>query len=226
MKKLTLFLLSISLLIFSGCNLKKSKVVTNGTEENQKSAITETVSELVPERSFDFDWDDSSFDTEAVAEFSLKDEKGRLFCIVHNIRKVPEWNTKEYMEYGDIWVKQDIENLHLIWVYETGSILAMKTEDSTYSTARGIKVGDSIEKAFEVYKDSGEIYEWNDSIENYVQVNTPNQNLLYKIIKGGQNLVIKSYDLIDGKKFYILFEVDEGIISRIEISCLEFGYIY
>jgi len=122
--------------------------------------------------------DDSLYDDEFTTEFSLHDET-RNFCIYHNVRNIKNYTIDDFEIYhyvnagnmGEfVWSFQETEGISVEWVDDSGAIVKIGTEDSRYSTKRGIKVGDSAEKIMEAYEDDCTVEKYNYDDEKWETV--------------------------------------------------------
>lgn len=234
MKKLILLLL-ITLLLVSCKEEKQQKSETiystpievlqkevplKNTQSKVKNQTQKTISNFTPDKNRD----DSKYDDPKTLEFSLKDDKGRNLCLYHNIWKQPNIDFENHEVFKDWstetkiskWVKQELDGLSVIWNYMNGAILIMETESPNWSTKRGIKVGDSIFKAYEVYASDADIYELNEEKTTFVKVQD-NDNNLYILKIHDERIYIYIANLIDEEIMNINFHHTNDIITKIEV---------
>ena len=144
--------------------------------------------------------DDSKYNDAATIEFGLQDKNGNYFCLYHNVNNIKNFNTKNYdvvAQWGHaMWVKKDKEDFSITWNETNGAILILKTTSTDYMTRRGIKVGDSITKINEVYKDCAP---WQ-------------QNYNGKVIVG-----FRKANMLEEEMMTMAFWTEKGIITSIEI---------
>ena len=168
--------------------------------------------------------DDSAYDDPRTLEFCFKHDNGRCLCLYHNIRKQKEIDFEDYEVFKDWstetnirkWVKQEIDGLSVIWNYMNGTILIMETESPNWSTKRGIKVGDSISKAYEIYAPDADIYELNEDKTAFVN-RYDNKNNLYILKLHDTRIYIYIANLLEEEIMNINFHHKDGIITKIEV---------
>ena len=97
-----------------------------------------------------------------------------------------------------------------------GAILIMETTSSNWSTGRGIKVGDPISKAYEIYSPDATIYKWDYEKKKSVKI-LDNPNRLYFLTQANEGILIYIANLIDEKIMNMRFTNENGIITKIEI---------
>ena len=208
-KKINIFL--VVLLITSVFAMGQQK--TNQNSNDYKT-------ELIP----DINSDDSAYDDPRTLEFCLKNDKGINLCLYHNIRKQSGIDFDDYEVYAEWtmqkkiirWVKQELDGLSVIWNYMNGAILIMETTSSDWSTKRGIKVGDSISKVYEVYAPDATIYKWDYENKKNVKV-SEKPNRLYFLQQSNESILVYIANLIDEEIMNIRFSQVDGIITKIEI---------
>ena len=101
--------------------------------------------------------DDSKYNDSTTLEFGLKDSKGNEYSLYHNVNNIKGFDSSNFeivaqWKYA-MWVKKEDGEFSVTWNNTNGAIVILKTNNSAYTTRRGIKVGDSISKIKEVYKD-------------------------------------------------------------------------
>ncbi len=208
-KKILVFL--VILLITSVFAMGQQKINQNSNDFR---------AELVPK----INSDDSLYDDPSTLEFCLKNDKGVNLCLYHNIRKQSDIDFDDYEVFKDWstetkirrWVKQELDGLSVIWNYMNGAILIMETTSSNWSTKRGIKVGDPISKAYEVYAPDATLYKWDYENKKSVKV-YENPNRLYFLRQTNEGILIYIANLIDEEMMNIRFSHENGIITKIEI---------
>lgn len=97
-----------------------------------------------------------------------------------------------------------------------GAILIMETESSNWSTKRGIKVGDSISKAYEIYAPDADIYELDEEKRGFIKIKD-NENNLYILKQYDERIYIYIANLIDEEIMNIKLHHNDGIITKIEV---------
>ena len=210
MKKYISILLSVLLL---------TNMLVFGQEKTNQDLKTSQL-EIIP----NVDSDDSAYDDPSTLEFCFKDDKGRTLCLYHNIRKQSGIDFDDYEVFKDWstttnirkWVKQEIDGLSVIWNYMNGACLIMETTSSNWKTKRGIKVGDPISKAYEVYSPSATVYEWDYENKKSVKI-FENPNMLYFLQQANEGILVYIANLIDEELMNIRFTQKDGIITKIEI---------
>lgn len=188
--------------------------------ENFVTVAENKTPELIP----NVNSDDSAYDDSSTLEFCFKDDSNRIFCLYHNIRKQNEIDFSNYEVYKDWsterkinrWVKQKINGLSVIWNYMNGAILVMETTSSNWSTGRGIKVGDPISKAYEVYAPDATLYKWDYEKKKSVKI-SDNPNRLYFLRYTNESILIYIANLIDEEIMNMRISQKDGIITKIEI---------
>ena len=234
MRKIIL-LLSITLLLVSCKEEKQQKTETiystsidvlqkevppKNTQTKVEHQSQETVSNFTPDKNRD----DSQYNDLKTLEFSLKDDKGRNLCLYHNIWKQPNIDFENHEVFKDWstetkiskWIKQELDGLSVIWNYMNGAILIMETESSNWSTKRGIKVGDSISKAYEIYAPDADIYELDEEKRGFIKIKD-NENNLYILKQYDERIYIYIANLIDEEIMNIKLHHNDGIITKIEV---------
>ena len=218
MKKLLIIIASTFLFISCKTGDKnESKIINPPIIEVQQK---EQDRKLIP----DVNRDDSQYDDAKTLEFALKDDKGRNLCLYHNIWKQKNINFENHEVFKDWstekqvrkWVKQEIDGLSVIWNYMNGTILIMETESPNWSTKRGIKVGDSISKAYEIYAPDADIYELNEDKTAFVN-RYDNKNNLYILKLHDTRIYIYIANLLEEEIMNINFHHKDGIITKIEV---------
>ena len=141
--------------------------------------------------------DDSKYNDPVTLEFSLCDSKGHTFCLYHNIKNIKD---VDFTERKDVlysnWSKIDSDDFSVTWNDENGAIVILKTKSSAYMTRRGIKVGDSISKIKDVYKDFSL---WQTDYKGKVIVGFSKANML------------------EEEMMTLAFWTEKGIVTNIEI---------
>lgn len=168
--------------------------------------------------------DDSAYDDLSTLEFCFKDNNGRNLCLYHNIRKQNGIDFNNHEVYKDWsteikinrWVKQKIDGLSVIWNYMNGAVLIMETTSSNWSTGRGIKVGDPISKAYEIYSPDATLYKWDYEKKKSVKI-SDNPNRLYFLRYTDDGILIYIANLIDEEMMNMRISQAGGIITKIEI---------
>ena len=144
--------------------------------------------------------DDTKYNDATTIEFGLQDKKGNYFCLYHNVNNIKDFDTKNsevVAQWGHAkWVKKNRGDFSIIWNETNGAILILKTTSPDYMTKRGIKVGDSITKINEVYKDYAP---WQ-------------QNYNGKVIVG-----FRKANMLEEEMMTMAFWTEKGIITNIEI---------
>ena len=176
--------------------------------------------EIIP----NVDSDDSAYDDPSTLEFCFKDDKGRTLCLYHNIRKQRDIDFENYEVYAEWalqretirWVKQEINEVSVIWNYKNGSILKMETTSSNWSTKRGIKVGDTISKVIDIYSPDSSVSYYNfETKEGYVI--SEKKNPLLFLREDNEGVLVYVANLVAEEVMNIRFTQKDGIITKIEI---------
>ena len=144
--------------------------------------------------------DDSKYNDSTTIEFGLKDSKGNEYYLYHNVNNIKGFDSSNYeivakWKYAT-WVKKDNGDFSVTWNNTNGAIVILKTSNPTYTTRRGIKVGDSISKINDAYK---ECPLW--------QINYKG-----KIIVG-----FSKANLLEEEMMTLAFWIENGIVTNIEI---------
>ncbi len=171
------------------------------------------------------DIDDSLYDDEFTVEFSLHDET-RNFCIYHNIRNIEEYDTDDFEIYNYVntrnwgelvWCFQEIDSISIEWVYSSGSIVKVGTEDPRYSTKRGIKVGDSAEKIMEAYESDCTI-----KIKNYetnkFEVVSEKEPPCMVLSKSNECISLNMGNALAEGMMTISYMLEDGVVTKIIIQ--------
>ena len=185
MKKITLILLMITLLMLTGCKDNKKNLYLPEAENDK---IYTTIGGEVENK------------TQAETEFCLISEKViiELNSDMANISMVPI-NIKQGSGDGFKWTDnkyEDVEIKALISDDNKSIINKISTESAVYETARGIKVGDNTKKLKELYK---EYLTFSESIERKYYVYDPDNDIGFKrIFFYVENDVINKIIIEDG----------------------------
>ena len=141
--------------------------------------------------------DDSKYNDPVTLEFSLCDSKGHTFCLYHNIKNIKDVDFRERKDvpYSN-WSKIDSDDFSVTWNDENGAIVILKTNSYAYTTRRGIKVGDSVSKIKDVYKDYAP---WQTDYKGKVIVGVSKANML------------------EEEMMTLAFWTEKGIVTNIEI---------
>ncbi|MCR4735068.1 MAG: hypothetical protein K5829_08710 [Treponema sp.] len=144
--------------------------------------------------------DDSKYNDAATIEFGLHDKKGNYYCVYHNVNNIKDFNPKDCEVVAQWnhakWVRKENGDFSITWNDTNGAILILKTTSPDYMTKRGIKVGDSITKINEVYK---ECAPWQ-------------LNFNCKVIVG-----FRKANMLEEEMMTMAFWTEKGIITSIEI---------
>lgn len=171
------------------------------------------------------DIDDSLYDDEFTVEFSLHDET-RNFCIYHNIRNIEEYDTDDFEIYNYVntrnwgelvWCFQEIDSISIEWVYSSGSIVKVGTEDPRYSTKRGIKVGDSAEKIMEAYE-SDCIIKVKNYETNKFEVVSEKESPCMVLSKSNECISLNMGNALAEGMMTISYLLEDGIVAKIIIQ--------
>ena len=169
MKKITLILLIITLLMITGCKDDKQKNLYLPEAKNDK--IYTTIGGKDEKK------------TQAETEFYLISENViiELNSDMANISMVPI-NVEQGSGDGFKWIENkyvDIQIKALLSDDDRWFINKITTNSSAYETARGISVGDSVSKLKDTYKDN---LEYSESIEKSYYVYDPENDIGFKRI--------------------------------------------
>ena len=221
------FLFAFILIIFSSCNKKAIESESDNVLEHKKLPEQKSINEIfenIPEKTseivLEYVWDETPYNDKATVEFCINDLDGRTFCLYHNIRKVPDWNSNDFEIYSENWRKQNINNLSIIWNYRNGAILIMETEDPAYSTKRGIRVGDSSLKVLNAYKENSKVFEWDADEDKFIVTSEADECLFWLYINDDY-ISINSGNLVDEEMMTTRFYIKNGCVEKISISCIE-----
>ena len=171
------------------------------------------------------DIDDSLYDDEFTVEFSLHDE-ARNFCIYHNIRNIEEYDTDDFEIYNYVntrnWGElvccfQEIDSISIEWVYSSGSIVKVGTEDPRYSTKRGIKVGDSAEKIMEAYE-SDCIIKVKNYETNKFEVVSEKEPPCMVLSKSNECISLNKGNALAEGMMTISYMLEDGVVTKIIIQ--------
>ncbi len=223
----SVFLFGFILLLISSCDKKnevfeKENVIgeMSLSEQNSNNEILGVITKEKAGIILEYDWDETPYNDNATVEFCLNDLEGRYFCLYHNIRKVPDWNSDDFEIYSEHWRKQNINNLSIIWNYRNGAILIMETENPAYSTKRGISVGDSILKVLNAYKENSKVFEWDVDEDKFI-VTSEAEECLFWLYLDDDYISINAGNLIDEEMMTTRFYINNGYVEKISISCIE-----
>ncbi len=219
MKKNIIFLLIMILLI--SCEKKQSKKIDvyediNSSENNQYEK-QDTLSVDLQEKEIYPQWDDSAYDDKVTIEFSLSTEE-QNFCLYHNIRKIEGINLNNYSEINS-WCKKRINDLNVIWNYRNGAILSLETESNIYKTKRGVKVGDSLSKVMDLYKQDSDVFVWNYDTNSFDEIDLK-ENDIFSLYYSNEGISIDAANFIDEEIMTIIYYATDDLITKIEIKCI------
>ena len=176
--------------------------------------------EIIP----NVDSDDSEYNDPRTLEFCFQDDNERTLCLYHNIRKQKNIDFEDYEVYAEWalkretirWVKQEINEVSVIWNYRNGSILKMETTSSNWLTKRGIKVGDPISKVIDIYSPDSSVSYYNfETKEGYVI--SEKKNPLLFLREDNEGVLVYVANLVAEEVMNIRFTQKDGIITKIEI---------
>ncbi len=218
MKKI--IVLVLFMFIFGSCEKKQIKQNESYKTENDIIENNNTMQIIESEdsgKNILLEWDDTIYDDKATIEFSLCNNDEEVFCLYHNIRKIPNINLENYLEI-QYWCKKTINDLDVTWNYENGAILNLATESEKYKTKRGIKVGDPLSKVKELYAKDSDVYNWNYENDSFEKESNINNNL-FSLYCSEEGCSIDAANLIDEEIMTIIFYAKEDNIYKIEILC-------
>ena len=210
MKKYISILLNVMLL---------TSLLVFGQEKTNQDLNTSQL-EIIP----NVDSDDSEYDDPRTLEFCFQDDKGRTLCLYHNIRKQKNIDFEDYEVYAEWalkretirWVKQEINEVSVIWNYSNGALLKMETTSSNWKTKRGIKVGDPISKVIDIYSPDSNVTYYNfETKEGYV-ISEKKDPLLF-LREDNEGALVYVANLVAEEIMNIRFTQKDGIITKIEI---------
>ena len=210
MKKYISILLTVMLL---------TNLLVFGQEKPNQDLNTSQL-ELIP----NVNSDDSEYDDPRTLEFCFQDDKGRTLCLYHNIRKQKNIDFEDYEVYAEWalkretirWVKQEINEVSVIWNYSNGALLKMETTSSNWKTKRGIKVGDPISKVIDNYSPDSNVTYYNfETKEGYV-ISEKKDPLLF-LREDNEGALVYVANLVAEEIMNIRFTQKDGIITKIEI---------
>ena len=210
MKKYISILLTVMLL---------TSLLVFGQEKTNPDLNTSQL-EIIP----NVDSDDSEYDDPRTLEFCFQDDKGRTLCLYHNIRKQKNIDFEDYEVYAEWalkketirWIKQEINEVSVIWNYSNGALLKMETTSSNWKTKRGIKVGDPISKVVDIYSPDSNVSYYNfETKEGYV-ISEKKDPLLF-LREDNEGALVYVANLVAEEIMNIRFTQKDGIITKIEI---------
>ena len=210
MKKYISILLTVMLL---------TSLLVFGQEKTNPDLNTSQL-EIIP----NVDSDDSEYDDPRTLEFCFQDDKGRTLCLYHNIRKQKNIDFEDYEVYAEWalkketirWIKQEINEVSVIWNYSNGALLKMETTSSNWKTKRGIKVGDPISKVIDNYSPDSNVTYYNfETKEGYV-ISEKKDPLLF-LREDNEGALVYVANLVAEEIMNIRFTQKDGIITKIEI---------
>ena len=144
--------------------------------------------------------DDSKYNDSTTLEFGLKDSKGNEYCLYHNVNNIKGFDSSNYEIVAKwkyvTWVKKDKGDFSVTWNNTNGAIVILKTSNPAYASRRGIKVGDSISKINDAYKDC---------------------SLCQRKYKGKILVGFSKANLLEEEMMTLAFWTENGIVTNIEI---------
>ena len=210
MKKYISILLTVMLL---------TSLLVFGQEKTNPDLNTSQL-EIIP----NVDSDDSEYDDPRTLEFCFQDNKGRTLCLYHNIRKQKNIDFEDYEVYAEWalkketirWVKQEINEVSVIWNYSNGALLKMETTSSNWKTKRGIKVGDPISKVIDNYSPDSKVTYYNFETKERSVISEKKDPLLF-LSEDNEGVLVYVANLVAEELMNIRFTQKDGIITKIEI---------
>ncbi len=163
-----------------------------------------------------------------ISEFCLIDENNRIFCLYHDVHLIENFdvnNNQLIVEqtYKNIHIKQfeqDSNHLKIVWVNyndEHTTIVNLKTESPLYSTKRGIRVGDSVEKLLDAYSDDSQLFSYNTETKKY-EKKSERKDFLFNLFQDETSITLEAGNIKEEEMMDLVFYCNEGIIEKIEIS--------
>ena len=181
--------------------------------ENEKQIETEE------EKDYVINWDDSAYNDKVTLEFSLHDSKDHTYCLYHNITKIED---VDFAQQKDVpysnWSKIEYDDFSVTWNDANGAIVHIETISQKWQTKRGIRIGDSTDKVFEVYAPDSDIYIYNYEDEKYVIKEDKDENYLY-LKQSNEGIVINAGNMIEEEMMGLVFYLSDGVVTNIEIRC-------
>lgn len=168
-------------------------------------------------------FDDSKYDDEVIKNFCLINSNNVNFCLYHNIRKIKEFDESkqdkaEYFSANNPFYIYNDQDLFVTWVYENGLIIELITESSEWATKRGVRVGDPISKVKEVYGVDSNILVYNYETETFMEESRI-ENAMFGLYISDEGCSLNGSNMIDEENMCILFYAENGLISKIKITC-------
>ena len=210
MKKYISILLTVMLL---------TNLLVFGQEKPNQDLNTSQL-EIIP----NVDSDDSEYNDPRTLEFCFQDDNERTLCLYHNIRKQKNIDFEDYEVYAEWalkretvrWVKQEINEVSVIWNYSNGALLKMETTSSNWKTKRGIKVGDPISKVIDNYSPDSNVTYYNFETKEGSVISEKKDPLLF-LREDNEGVLVYVANLVAEELMNIRFTQKDGIITKIEI---------
>ena len=210
MKKYISILLNVMLL---------TSLLVFGQEKTNQDLNTSQL-EIIP----NVDSDDSEYNDPRTLEFCFQDDNERTLCLYHNIRKQKNIDFEDYEVYAEWalkretvrWVKQEINEVSVIWNYSNGALLKMETTSSNWKTKRGIKVGDPISKVIDNYSPDSNVTYYNFETKEGSVISEKKDPLLF-LREDNEGVLVYVANLVAEELMNIRFTQKDGIITKIEI---------
>lgn len=142
----------------------------------------------------------SKYNDSATIEFSLQNSNGVTYCLYQNVNTIKGFDSKDFDVVAQWnftrWLRKESNDFSVTWNEKNGAIVILKTNNQSYKTKRGIKVGDSISKLYEIYKDCSL---WQQKYDN-------------KVIVGFNKANMQEEEMMT-----LAFWTEKGFITNIEI---------
>lgn len=165
--------------------------------------------------------DENLYNDDFTIEFALVDNRNRTFTLYHDIRKIDNYPIDDYEIYrywglDSVWCFKEEKNFSILWNNNNGAILIIETDDSNYSTIRGIRVGDSVEDVMIAYGKDSSISEYNYETKEFEHT-SDHEAPCFLLLKSNECISINCGNTIDEEMMTISFLLNNGVVNKIVI---------
>lgn len=168
------------------------------------------------------DIDENLYNDIYTLEFTLVDNRNQTYTLYHNIRNINNFSLDDYEIYkywgiDSVWCFKEEEGFSIMWNNINGAILILGTDDTGYSTKRGVRVGGSIEDVMTAYSKDSKVYEYDYEQKKY-ELTIDHVSPCFVIMKSNECISINYGNPIEEEMMTLSFLLEEGVINKIIIK--------
>ena len=108
--------------------------------------------------------------------------------------------------------------ISVLWNDNTGAILIMGTDDPMYSTKRGIRIGDSVEKIMLAYENDCKVEEYNYTEKKWVTLSEKGYPCM-TLSKSNECISLNAGNPTDEEVMTLSYLLKDGMVTKIVIQC-------